>query len=159
MNAIASWTDTFPGVNHKGGKRPPKAASPELVNNSAAGKIADGPTPAPQATRLFWTGPSRVWRRSPPPAAADAPKAERTSPHEGSCISSPAPRRLAPVRAARTMNTDWTQHSHFAALDWASDHHDVIVLDRQGAVQAEFRFAHSAAGWAEFTQKMKPFAD
>jgi transposase len=57
------------------------------------------------------------------------------------------------------MNTDWTQHSHFAALDWASDHHDVIVLDRQGAVQAEFRFAHSAAGWAEFTDKMKPFTD
>jgi len=55
------------------------------------------------------------------------------------------------------MNTDWTQHSYFAALDWASDHHDVIVLDRQGAVVAEFRFAHSATGWAEFTEKMKPF--
>jgi transposase len=55
------------------------------------------------------------------------------------------------------MNTDWTQHSHFAALDWASDHHDVIVLDRTGAVVAEFRFAHSAAGWAEFTEKLKPF--
>jgi transposase len=57
------------------------------------------------------------------------------------------------------MNTDWTQHSHFAALDWASDHHDIIVLDRAGAVVAEFRFAHSAAGWAEFTEKMKPFPD
>jgi len=56
------------------------------------------------------------------------------------------------------MNTDWNQHSHFAALDWASDHHDVIVLDRTGAVVAEFRFAHSAAGWAEFTDQMKPFA-
>ena len=56
------------------------------------------------------------------------------------------------------MNTAWTQHTHFAALDWASDHHDLIVLDRQGAVLAEFRFAHRAAGWAEFTDKMKPFA-
>ena len=56
------------------------------------------------------------------------------------------------------MNTDWTQHAFFAALDWASDHHDVIVLDRLGAVQLEFRFAHTAAGWAEFTQKMQPFA-
>jgi transposase len=55
------------------------------------------------------------------------------------------------------MNTDWTQHAHFAALDWASDHHDVIVLDRTGAVLAEFRFAHSATGWAEFTAQMKPF--
>jgi hypothetical protein len=44
------------------------------------------------------------------------------------------------------MNTDWTQHLYFATLDWASDHHDVIVLDRHGAVQAEFRFAHTAEG-------------
>jgi len=56
------------------------------------------------------------------------------------------------------MNTDWTQQAYFAALDWASDHHDLIVLDRLGAVQAEFRFAHSAKGWAEFTDKMQPFA-
>jgi len=55
------------------------------------------------------------------------------------------------------MNTAWTQHPHFAALDWASDHHDVTVLDRTGAIVAEFRFAHSAAGWAEFTEKLKPF--
>ncbi len=55
------------------------------------------------------------------------------------------------------MNIDWTQQACFAALDWAADHHDVIVLDRHGAVQIEFRFAHTAAGWAEFTQKMQPF--
>jgi transposase len=55
------------------------------------------------------------------------------------------------------MNTDWTQQACFAALDWASDHHDVIVLNRHGAVQAEFRFAHTAEGWAEFTVKMQPF--
>jgi transposase len=61
------------------------------------------------------------------------------------------------VRAARTMNNDWSQHSHFTALDWASDHHDVVVVDRSGVITAEFRFAHSAAGWAEFTDKMKPF--
>lgn len=88
---------------------------------------------------------------------ADAPKAERTPPHEGSCISSPGPRRPEPVRAARTMNTDWNQHACFAALDWAGDHHDIIVLDRLGAVQAEFRFAHTAEGWVEFTTKMQPF--
>lgn len=56
------------------------------------------------------------------------------------------------------MNTDWTQSAYFAALDWASDHHDLIVLDCAGALQAEFRFAHTAEGWAEFTQKMHPFS-
>ena len=56
------------------------------------------------------------------------------------------------------MNTNWSQHPHFAALDWASDHHDVIIVDHTGVIAAEFRFAHTAAGWVEFTEKMKPFA-
>jgi transposase len=56
------------------------------------------------------------------------------------------------------MNAQWTGHSSFAALDWASDHHDVVVVDRAGNITAEFRFAHTAEGWAEFTEKMKPFA-
>jgi transposase len=55
------------------------------------------------------------------------------------------------------INTDWSQHTHFAALDWANDHHDVVVVDRSGSIAAEFRFAHTAGGWAEFTQKMQPF--
>jgi hypothetical protein len=71
--------------------------------------------------------------------------------------SSPGSRLPAPVRAARTMNTDWTKIPYFAALDWASDHHDVIVLDRHGAVRVEFWLAHTAAGWAEFTARMPPF--
>lgn len=145
------------GVNHQRGKRFRKAAPPELVNNSAARHPMNGPLPVPPVPRLVWTSPTRVRRRSPTLAVADAPKAERTPPCEGSCISSPGSRRPAPVRAARTMNTDWTQHASFAALDWASDHHDIIVLDRLGAVQAEFRFAHTADGWAEFTTKMQSF--
>jgi len=56
------------------------------------------------------------------------------------------------------MNTHWIQYTHFAALDWAADHHDVVVVDRTGAIAAEFRFAHTASGWAEFTDKMNPFA-
>ncbi len=55
------------------------------------------------------------------------------------------------------MNTYWTKHTHFAALDWASDHHDVTVVDHSGGIAAEFRFAHTAIGWAEFTEKMTPF--
>lgn len=56
------------------------------------------------------------------------------------------------------MNTDWNQYSHFSALDWADDHHDICVVDRSGAITQQFRFAHTASGWAEFTEKMKPFA-
>ena len=56
------------------------------------------------------------------------------------------------------MNNHWSQHTHYAALDWASDHHDVVVVNPSGAIAAEFRFAHTAEGWAEFTDNMKSFA-
>ena len=56
------------------------------------------------------------------------------------------------------MNDQWQTHRFYAALDWASDHHDVLVVDGSGAIQDEFRFTHSAAGWAEFDKRMQPFA-
>lgn len=55
------------------------------------------------------------------------------------------------------MNAQWSGYSHFAALDWASDHHDVTVVDRLGQIVLEFRFDHTAQGWAEFVQKMQPY--
>lgn len=94
----------------------------------------------------------RLWRWSPGQALREL------RPPEDSCIRSRPPRRSGSLATARTMNTnDWTQHPHFAALDWASDHHDVALVDRTGALVAEFRFAHTAAGWAEFTEKMQPY--
>ncbi|MCL4789188.1 MAG: hypothetical protein KJ070_20730 [Verrucomicrobia bacterium] len=48
----------------------------------------------------------------------------------------------------------WNELTYFAGLDWAGDHHAVAVVGPQGRVVAEFRIAHSAAGWAEFRQKM-----
>jgi transposase len=62
-----------------------------------------------------------------------------------------------PLRAARHMNTNWSEQPYFAALDWAKEHHDVIVVDRVGTIVADFQFTHTAAGWEEFTQKVKPF--
>ena len=44
--------------------------------------------------------------------------------------------------------------THFAGLDWAKDEHQLVVLDRQGQRVAEFRFAHSAAGWQQFRQQL-----
>jgi transposase len=55
------------------------------------------------------------------------------------------------------MNAPWSDYSHFAALDWASNHHDVTVVDRLGRIVLEFRFDHTAAGWAEFSEKMRPY--
>jgi hypothetical protein len=50
------------------------------------------------------------------------------------------------------------ERTHFAGLDWASDHHDVAVVDQQGKVVAEFRIDHRAAGWAVFPIQPKAAA-
>ena len=53
------------------------------------------------------------------------------------------------------MKNNWTDQPYFGALDWAKDHHDVIVVDRSGAIVADFQFPHTAAGWAQFDQRME----
>lgn len=53
--------------------------------------------------------------------------------------------------------THWQNMTHFAGLDWAKDHHDVIVVDAQGKIVADFRFAHSFEGWADFRERIKMF--
>jgi transposase len=55
------------------------------------------------------------------------------------------------------MNANWTEQPYYAALDWAKEHHDVIVVDRNGMIVADFRFDHSAEGWKQFDQQMKTF--
>ena len=49
---------------------------------------------------------------------------------------------------------DWNKRAHFAALDWASDHHDIVVVDAQGKVVESFTFAHTGAGWQELRAKL-----
>jgi transposase len=48
----------------------------------------------------------------------------------------------------------WQQLTHYAGLDWARDHHDIVVVDGQGRIAAQFRISHNAAGWEEFRQKI-----
>ena len=55
------------------------------------------------------------------------------------------------------MNTPFAQHTHYAGLDWAKDHHEVVILDRAGTIVADFVFPHDAAGWAEFRKQVQPY--
>lgn len=41
----------------------------------------------------------------------------------------------------------------FIGFDWASDHHDVVVVDRAGRIVEEFRFDDTAEGWALFQER------
>jgi transposase len=45
---------------------------------------------------------------------------------------------------------EWNQQPHFAALDWARAHHDVVIIDRHGTIQETIRFEHTQDGWARF---------
>jgi len=55
------------------------------------------------------------------------------------------------------MQTPWAEITHFAGLDWAKDHHDVLVLDGTGRIVTEFRFDHTAEGWSLCRQKLAEF--
>jgi len=54
---------------------------------------------------------------------------------------------------------NWTERNHFAGLDWATDHHDVLIVDRAGQILEQFRFNHDASGWELFRNKIKVFAE
>jgi len=54
---------------------------------------------------------------------------------------------------------NWTERNHFAGLDWATDHHDVVIVDRAGQILEQFRFNHDASGWELFRNKIKAFAE
>jgi transposase len=49
------------------------------------------------------------------------------------------------------------QLTHFAGFDWAKDHHDAVILDRNGKTLASFTFAHDAKGWAQWREHIKSF--
>jgi hypothetical protein len=42
-----------------------------------------------------------------------------------------------------------TAFTHFVGVDWAKDHHDIVVLDGLGQVVESFQIPHSAAGWRQ----------
>jgi len=53
--------------------------------------------------------------------------------------------------------TDWQQWTHFAGFDWASEHHDVVVVDREGRIVLQFRISDDAEGWQRLREKLGTF--
>lgn len=48
----------------------------------------------------------------------------------------------------------WNELTHFAALDWADDHHDLVVVDASGQIALELTFPHTAEGWQQAQQAL-----
>ena len=55
------------------------------------------------------------------------------------------------------ISESWSERTAFVGFDWASDHHDVVVVDRAGAIVEDFRFDDTAEGWKQFTQKLSRY--
>ena len=51
----------------------------------------------------------------------------------------------------------WNQITHYAGFDWAKDHHDIVILDKEGHIQADFRIEHSAKGWLQWREQIRAF--
>jgi transposase len=64
----------------------------------------------------------------------------------------------AAVRATKgKLMKPWIELTHYAGFDWARDHHDIVIVDRQGQIVADFRIEHSLAGWQQLRDKVKPY--
>ena len=48
---------------------------------------------------------------------------------------------------------EWKDFTHYDAIDWARDHHAVIIVNGQGEIAADFEFPHSLEGWTSFRQQ------
>ena len=54
----------------------------------------------------------------------------------------------------RSQQQSWLEQPGFGGLDWASQKHSVVVVDRQGKVIEDFQIEQSALGWKKFREKL-----
>lgn len=49
---------------------------------------------------------------------------------------------------------EWSERTAFAGFDWATTHHDVVVVDPRGRVVEDFRIDDTAEGWRRLHQRL-----
>jgi transposase len=54
---------------------------------------------------------------------------------------------------------DWSERTAFLGFDWASDHHDVVLVDQHGKIVEDFRFDDTAEGWQLLFKKLSKHRD
>jgi hypothetical protein len=169
--------DTVSTVMHRRRqKAPPKPSSAAApVHNLAATPkgVVNNVRPCQKSMGSFASDPARsrtarstrATRRLPAGSAASVPKSERT-PSREDFVSA---RLRTEAQAAAAPNTARTPHrkvpmaskspfAHFAAVDWAKQHHHAVILNPAGQIVAEFGFAHSQEGWQPWREQAARFA-
>ena len=54
---------------------------------------------------------------------------------------------------------EWSERTAFVGFDWASDHHDLVVVDRLGEVVEDFRIEETAEGWQRLRERLSKYPD
>jgi transposase len=52
---------------------------------------------------------------------------------------------------------NWKEVTHYAGFDWAKNHHQVVIVDQQGQIVAEWEFDHSAEGWTKWREQIRAY--
>jgi transposase len=52
---------------------------------------------------------------------------------------------------------NWKEITHYTGFDWAKNHHQVVIVDQQGQIVAEWGFDHTAEGWAQWREKIRAY--
>ena len=47
----------------------------------------------------------------------------------------------------------WNEITHYAGFDWAKGHHQIVIVDRQGQIGAEWEFDHSLEEWNQWRER------
>src|SRR6266852_8482376 len=153
--------DTVSRVIRPSARRAHESSPQPMVNNSAAKndlrpvKVNAGRI-ALRGSRSFAPRLMKTMASLPAPSAAAVTMSERTTACEAPCIRMTAD--SAAVRATKgKVVKPFNEITHYAGFDWARDHHDVVLVDRQGQIVADFRIEHSLAGWQQFRDKIKDY--
>ena len=48
----------------------------------------------------------------------------------------------------------WSEITYYAGFDWATDHHDVVIVNRSGQIVADFQIEHTAEGWQRWGEQV-----
>jgi transposase len=122
-------------------------------------ETADGCN-ASSLARSFVTHSTRILSRKPASSKASARRSERTPSHEDSCISlarEPAALKPQPEKRSKKMKT-FQEITHYAGLDWAKEHHEVVIVDKEGKIVEQFTIEHKAEGWKQWHQRIAAYA-
>src|SRR6187551_1942077 len=140
-----------PNVNNSAARKMKSSEKVLRSRHACHGRIALG------GSRSSVSNPSRIARSSPVRLAASVPTSERTKAHEAPCIRSTHDGATVQRRKGKHMKS-WQEITHWAGFDWAKNNHEIVIVDQQGQIVADFVFEHSLEGWQRMRKEVSGFA-